>query len=270
MISKKTLKQLINDEDITIFFQPIYEVSKRNILGYEALTRLPEYCENVSPELLFKAANTFNLLSELEFLCRKLAIVRFSTLQLSGYLFLNVSPYTLAQADHPQGKTVEILNSVNILPSQVVIEVTEQFEAQDHALLKKSLEYYRNLGFKIAIDDLGTGHSGLMQWAELLPDIVKIDRYFISECHTNVVKRELLRTIFALGAATNVDIIAEGIEEPEEFALLEKLGMRFAQGYLLAKPSYNPSTKLPKFLHQKKVSSKSSKLSSQTLSMNLH
>mgnify|MGYP001055943442 FL=1 len=239
------LRQLIDQERLSVLFQPIFDIDTRQPLGYEALTRGPVEHPLHSPNALFDAAHKCDLLSELELLCRKLAFRRFSELGLAGKLFINVSPFTIEQASHPHGETLKLLKKYNLSPEQVVIEVTERFEASDRRLLNDSVQHYRQFGLNIAIDDLGTGHSGLMQWAELLPDIVKIDRYFISDCHNNIVKRELLRTIFELGNATGVKIIAEGIERPAEYQLLQQLGMKYAQGFLLAKPARIPSPRMP-------------------------
>ncbi|NVK25900.1 MAG: EAL and GGDEF domain-containing protein [Gammaproteobacteria bacterium] len=239
------LKNLILNEELSIVFQPICNTEHSSIMGYEALTRLPEGHLFNSPTVLFDVAERSGLLSELELLCRKMAIQRFAELKLQGKLFLNVSPHTIVQKQHPHGETLNLVKQFGLTPEIVVIEVTERFEASDPTLLKESLQHYRNAGFSIAIDDLGTGHSGLRQWAELRPDIVKIDRYFISGCPSNIVKRELLRTIFDLGKATGVEIIAEGIEQNDEYLLLQKLGMKYAQGYLLAKPEKTPTEEFP-------------------------
>lgn len=244
--NKKLVNEIIQDASLTTVFQPIFDVSASRVMGYEALTRGPEFHPLYSPVKLFETAESVGLLSELELLCRKLAIKRFAELKLAGHLFLNVSPHTIEQACHPHGETINLVKHYGLDPNKIVIEVTEKFEAEDPSLLKESLEHYRHFGFKIAIDDLGTGHSGLRQWAELRPDIVKIDRYFISGCQDNIVKRELLRTIFELGRSTGVEIIAEGIEQSDEFLMLSNLGMKYAQGYLLARPALDPTTEFPK------------------------
>lgn len=243
--NKQLVKEILHNASLTTVFQPIFDVANSRVMGYEALTRGPEFHPLHSPFKLFNTAESVGLLSETELLCRKLAIKRFAQLKLQGNLFLNVSPHTIEQACHPHGETINLVQQYGLEPNQIVIEVTEKFEAEDPSLLKESLEHYRSFGFKIAIDDLGTGHSGLRQWAELKPDIVKIDRYFISGCHDNIVKRELLRTIFELGRSTGVEIIAEGIEQSDEFVMLSKLGMKYAQGYLLARPELNPTTEYP-------------------------
>lgn len=239
------LQQIIKDESLQIVFQPIYDVGAQQPMGYEALTRGPAGHPLQFPNVLFEVAHEFGCLSQLELLCRKLAFKRFAELQLNGKLFINVSPHTIEQKSHPHGETLNLLKRFDLKPEQLVIEVTERFEATDPSLLKDSLQHYRNMGLRIAIDDLGTGHSGLKQWAELRPDIVKIDRYFISDCHNNIVKRELLRTIFEMGKATGVSIIAEGIEHHDEFILLKNLGMQYAQGYLLARPEVTPTRQFP-------------------------
>lgn len=241
----KLIEDLLQQENLTTVFQPIFDVVNSKVKGFEALTRGPQGHPLHSPLALFDSAESVGLLSEVELLCRKLAIQRFAELNLAGQLFLNVSPHTIEQSAHPHGETLNLIQQYGLKPNQIVIEVTEKFEAEDPSLLKESLAHYRNFGFKIAIDDLGTGHSGLRQWSELRPDIVKIDRYFISGCQHNIVKRELLRTIFELGRATGVDIIAEGIEQSDEFVLLSNLGMKYAQGYLLAKPSPVPTQIFP-------------------------
>ena len=102
----------------------------------------------------------------------------------------------------------------------------------------KTIAHYRELGFSIAIDDLGAGYSGLKQWSELCPEFVKIDRYFIDHCDQSVVKKEFLKSIIELAKATNTQVIAEGIERAEELRLLESLGVQHAQGFLLERPSF--------------------------------
>jgi len=235
------LVQLLTEQNISTVFQPIFDLANSCILGYEALSRGPKGHPLEFPNQLFLAAEQQGKVSELELLCRKKAIENFALLGLSGKLFLNVSPRTLLDPKHPKGETQHLLEQHGLSAAQVVIEVTEQDEVPNHQLLQQTLAYYRELGFSIAIDDLGAGHSGLRKWSELQPDIIKIDKYFIDHCHQSIVKKEFLKSIIDLAKATNTQVIAEGIEHQEELDLLTGLGVSLAQGFLLERPSTEPS-----------------------------
>lgn len=244
-IMQSQILQIIQCKQITTVFQPIIDTTRSEIVGYEALTRGPENTSFYSPEVLFKAATELGYLSALEILCRNSAIKKFATLGLKGKLFLNVSPMILLNPDHPQGETVKMVQECGLSCEQIVIEISEKYPIPSTDLLHQALEKYRHFGFQVAIDDLGAGYSGLKQWSALRPDIVKIDRYFIADCHQDVIKREFLRTIFELGRSTNAQVIAEGIESEAEYELLAELGMTLAQGYLLAKPVKEPIVQCP-------------------------
>ncbi|QWV04283.1 GGDEF domain-containing protein [Pseudoalteromonas shioyasakiensis] len=235
------LQQILDNSAIETLFQPIFDISNQHILGYEALSRGPKGSELEMPSRLFSAAIDCHKISELELLCRSRAIENFVKLNLEGKLFLNVSPKTLLDPCHPKGETLHLVEHFGLATNRVVIEVTEQEKVDDGFLLLKTIAHYRELGFSIAIDDLGAGYSGLKQWSELCPEFVKIDRYFIDHCDQSVVKKEFLKSIIELAKATNTQVIAEGIERAEELRLLEILGVQHAQGFLLERPSLQPS-----------------------------
>ena len=247
-ISKSFIEDMIRSRDFCCFFQPIFDVHKTEAIGFEALVRSGDSAISFSPADLFEQAFKYNLLVDLELCCRDLAIEKFVALELSGLLFLNASPLALEQPSHNAIGFHSLLERYGLSPKNIVVEITEQYIANSPENLSASMQAYRELGFQIAIDDLGSGHSGLMKWVEIKPNIVKIDRYFISNCQNNMVKRELLRTIFDLGKNMDVSVIAEGIEHEEEFITLRKLGMKYAQGYLLGKPNKEPNRELPKVL----------------------
>lgn len=231
------LDDILRNEAVYPMFQPIFDIAKEQILGFEALSRGSVNNELAQPDKMFAAASKYDRLSELELLCRKKAIAQFAALNLPGKLFLNVSPKALLDPHHPKGETLHLIEEAGLNSSRVVIEVTEQDKVDDGFLLLKTISHYRQLGFQIAIDDLGAGYSGLKQWSELCPDFVKVDRYFIDYCDQSIVKREFLKSIIELAKATNTAVIAEGIERDEELKLLKKMGIVNAQGFLLARPS---------------------------------
>ncbi|MGY2443054.1 bifunctional diguanylate cyclase/phosphodiesterase [Pseudomonas sp. SDO52101_S400] len=234
------LSSILTQSGLHSLFQPIICLSERRILGYEALTRGPSNSPLHSPIALFAVARQAGRLNELEIACRQSACRRFNEQQLPGKLFLNVSPESLLEAAHQPGRTLQLLQDFGIPPSQVVIELTEQTPIDDFQLLQTALHHYRAMGFSIALDDLGAGYSSLRLWSELRPDYVKIDRHFIDGIHQDALKREFVGSILQIAKASRAQVIAEGIELPEELAVLTEMGVDLVQGYLLGRPQEHP------------------------------
>ena len=157
-LEESVLLNILKHGTVTTLFQPIYDISQQSVLGFEALSRGVDCLE--MPHNLFRAADKHNRLSELELLCREKAIERFVAQQLPGKLFLNVSPSTLLDPSHPRGETLQLVEKYGLPANRVVIEVTEQHKVDDGFLLINTVEHYRQLGFCMAIDDLGAGYSG--------------------------------------------------------------------------------------------------------------
>jgi diguanylate cyclase (GGDEF)-like protein len=235
-----TLGNILAQGGLHSLFQPIVSLSERRILGFEALSRGPSNSPLHSPINLFAVARQAGRLSELEIACRESACRRFSEQGLQGKLFLNVSPESLLEPSHPPGRTLQLLQSFGIPPSQVVIELTEQTPTDDFQLLFNALHHYRAMGFSIALDDLGAGYSSLRLWSELRPDYVKIDRHFIDGIHQDALKREFVGSILQIAKASRAQVIAEGIELEEELAVLADMGVDLVQGYLLCRPQEHP------------------------------
>jgi diguanylate cyclase (GGDEF)-like protein len=234
------LSSILTHGELHSLFQPIVSLSDRRILGYEALTRGPSNSALHSPLSLFAVARQAGRLSELELACRESACRRFSQQKLEGKLFLNISPESLLEASHPPGRTLQLLQRYGIPPSSVVIELTEQTPTDDFGLLYNALYHYRDMGFSIALDDLGAGYSSLRLWSELRPDYVKIDRHFIDGIHQDAVKREFVGSMLQMAKASRALVIAEGIELQEELAVLIDMGVELVQGYLLCRPQEFP------------------------------
>ncbi|NRA83968.1 MAG: EAL domain-containing protein [Gammaproteobacteria bacterium] len=246
---KNKLLNIIENKAITTVFQPIFNVQTKTIFGYEALTRGPENTELYSPDKLFNYATQHDLLSELEILCRDKAITRFAELKLQGKLFLNISPLVLLSNNHPQGETVKFVQKAGLSCEKIVIELSEKYPMPNDSTLSDALEKYRQFGFDVAIDDLGAGYSGLKLWSQLRPDMVKIDRYFVENCHQDSFKLKFLKAIFDLALSAKTQVIVEGIETLDEFELLQNLGMVYAQGFYLARPALKPIRNYPKYLN---------------------
>ncbi|SFM94194.1 diguanylate cyclase (GGDEF) domain-containing protein [Formivibrio citricus] len=244
-VQRNDLVELLESGQLSALFQPIAGLGAGEILGYEGLIRGPSTSYLHSPINLFSAASRCGLLPELDFACRRAIIHAFVKAGLSGRLFLNVSPICLTLPSFRPGATLEILREAGLSPQRIVIELTETQPAENFDLLFDALLHYRDMGFQIALDDLGEGFSGLRLWSELQPDFVKIDKYFIQDMAGDPQKRQFVRSIQHIAVSTGARVIAEGVENREDLEAIRRIGIDLVQGYLISRPQANPLRKLP-------------------------
>lgn len=235
--SQPSIADLIKHRQLSVVFQPIYNLATSAVLGYEALIRGPEDTELHSPLALFAAAEKNNQLPELELLCREKAIAAFAATESEELLFLNINSQVLRDHDVPQLKTLQWLNQFRVKPSQVVFEISELYPIPESSQIHQVLSSYRQAGVKIALDDVGTGYSGPRAWAEIEPEFIKIDRFFNSGIHTDKNKRKFLRAAARLASELGTHIICEGIEHIKELEQITSSEVSFGQGFLLNKPN---------------------------------
>ncbi len=236
----RELSDIIEHARIQTLFQPILDPHGRGILGYEALSRGPSTSRLHSPLELFAAALRANCTVALEECCLGRAIQRFRAAALPGRLFLNISPFTLLASQSLATRLENLLAKLGLPANRCVLEITEQSLVDDYAAIRRALDALREIGCEIAVDDLGAGYSGLKTWSELRPDYVKIDRYFVSDIHTDGVKAEILRSIVEMSRAIGSRVVAEGVETAEECTELLDIGVDYLQGYYFARPQAQP------------------------------
>lgn len=239
------LRQVIDQQELTPLFQPIIHMQSGEIIGYEGLIRGPSDSPLHSPLNLFRVALAANLSVEVEHLCRKVVLENFARMKLPGKLFLNVSPECLLYPNMKRGETLDYIQRFGISPERVIIELTESQPTYDYELLGKAVAHYSEMGFQIAIDDLGEGFSSLRLWSELRPAYVKIDMHFIQGINLDKVKLQFVRSIQQIAEATGTLVIAEGIETQTELLLIRDLGIACGQGYHIGRPSNDPPTEVP-------------------------
>ncbi|PKF63041.1 hypothetical protein CW745_06355 [Psychromonas sp. psych-6C06] len=247
-IASITLDSIIQEKNLTVYFQPIVANASGEIFAYEALIRGPINSYFHSPIHLFNEASKQGRLVELELLCRALSIQQFQRLKLAGKLFLNASPDTLFQPDFRAGQTLKMLEKAGLSADRVVIELTEHSPLENYQMVREALQHYKEMGFEIAMDDLGSGYSGLRMWNELRPDYVKIDRHFMDGIGSDKVKQQFVISIKNIAAELGCKVVAEGVETAEEFRFIEKIALPFCQGFYIAKPSPLPLRKVSQAL----------------------
>lgn len=229
--------QLIAEKNIRTMYQPIVALESGTIIGYEALSRGPEDSELEQPLALIEAADSCGMSWELDWAFRSLAIERAQGLLEDQYLFINVDPKIIYDETHEVGMTREVLGRFNISPDCVIFEITERTAIEDYDGFNQILQNYVEQGYKIAIDDVGAGYSGMNRILETRPQFLKMDMNLIRHIHRDSFKQAIVKSFVQLGQNTNIKLIAEGIETKEELKMLIRLGVYAGQGYYLSKPS---------------------------------
>lgn len=231
------LMKVIKNNLLDSVFQPIISLVDGEVIGYEALTRTTENSIYSNPEVLFEEAKRQDLLWDLEILCRANAIKKFSTFNVDRLLFLNVDPYVMKDEHFMKGFTKELLTEYHLNPTSLIFEITEKSSIENYRNFKAIIDYYKEQGYKIALDDVGKGYSGLTTMAETRPMYIKIDRDLIDGIHLDNFKRAIVKSLVEFSNATNTKIIGEGIEDINDLFTLIDLGVHYGQGYLFQRPS---------------------------------
>lgn len=229
--------QVLGNGNIKTIFQPIVSLKTGNVLGYEALSRGPKESGLESPEKLFDVARIYGKLWELEFLCRIKALENAAKSCPDACIFLNVDPATINDDKFKKGFTKDFLKKYNISPYNIIFEITEKNSVSDYYSFRKTINNYKDQGYKIAIDDTGSGYSGLTMIAEIHPHYIKLDMNLIRNIDKNGLKSALIKTFYDFCLITDIKLIAEGIETKSELAALIDIGIDYGQGYLIQKPS---------------------------------
>ncbi len=231
------IQRIIRHKDIQTVYQPIVKLDQGDIIGYEALSRGPSNTLFQNPENLLAAAEIHDMLWDLEILLRSLAIERAHGLNDNQFLFLNVDPNVIKDPKFEKGLTKEYLEKFGISPDNIIFEITERTAIEDYEAFTEILKYYTNQGYKIAIDDAGSGYSGMNTIVETKPHFIKIDMNIVRDIHKDSFKQAIVKSFVQLGNNTNIRIIAEGIEKKEELKTLIRLGVYAGQGYYFQRPA---------------------------------
>jgi len=234
------LEHILKNVRLMTLLQPILDLMEGQVMGYEALSRGPSNSPLHAPQSLFRVAEQHGLLTALDWTCMRMALKTFARLNLPGRLFVNLSPGSLLDASFSPDAMLTALADAGLASNQVVIEITENTAALDYGQLRQAVSLLRATGIEVAIDDLGEGFSSLRLWSELKPAFVKIDKHFIADIHQDPHKIQFVRSIKQLAEGAHSTVIAEGVENVSELAVLKDLGIRYAQGYLLGRPSPVP------------------------------
>ncbi len=226
-------------------FQPIISLNHRRVVGQEALIRAHDGNNKaISPAQIFNSGHTIEETIELDRLCRLLHSFNYAQQPLSNeWLFLNINPEVINHGYRHGSFFAQILQDSTLSPSQVVVEVLEN-RVTDESQLSDSVDYYRELGCLIAIDDFGAGHSNIDRVLRLEPEIVKLDSSLLA--NTSPKARRILANLVSLLHEAGCLVVLEGIETLDQTLLAYDVDADLVQGYFFCMPETQPQRELPK------------------------
>jgi EAL domain-containing protein (putative c-di-GMP-specific phosphodiesterase class I) len=231
------LQDVLLGNQVTTVFQPIVDLLRGGLHGFEALSRGPAGTPQHNPINLFQAAAATDLVFELDRHCRRRALRTARDLPAPHRLFINVVPAAMYDPDFQGASLIHLLEAVGLSPERIVLEVSEQYAIENYTLFVEALHNFKQMGFSIAVDDIGAGYSGLEKIAHLNPRYLKFDMQLVRDIDESHVKREMARALKTFADKMDSQIIAEGIEREGERLACVDLGIDFGQGYLLARPA---------------------------------
>jgi diguanylate cyclase (GGDEF)-like protein len=233
---RSTLQDIILGDGLTSVYQPIVDLGAGNIFAYEALTRGPRGTSLESPATLFAIADEVDLTVELDRACFRGALRSAMALEPVHRLFVNLLPMSFYDAAFIEVEVGNLLTAAGLTPANIVFEITERLAIENFASFKRALAAYTAMGFGVAIDDVGTRHSNLETVMSLRPHFIKISDVLVRGIARSTVKREMLRSLRHIAETIDAVMIAEGIEHLEDVVALRDLGLRYGQGYYMARP----------------------------------
>ena len=231
------LRRIIAESQINPVFQPIFELATGRVCAFEALSWGPPGSGFETGETLFAFAERADLLLPLERVCRRRILQEARGITPDQLLFVNLSPAAASDDEFLEGTFEKLVRERGFDPARIVVEITERTYALHHVLFTRVLQELRREGFRIAVDDMGTGYASFSSLAEIQPDYLKFDSVFVHEIQNHRIKRDLLDAMLTFAQKTNTQVIAEGIETGEELETLIELGVPLGQGFYLARPT---------------------------------
>jgi EAL domain-containing protein (putative c-di-GMP-specific phosphodiesterase class I) len=222
------VRSVIDAQNVTIVYQPIYDFVADRIVGFEALARFSAMPIR-APNVWFDEATHVGLVEALEMAVIEKELHGLEHLPQDIYVSLNVSPVTVIS-----GAITRVLKGVPL--ERIVLEITEHISIHDYSQLLRVLEPLREQGLRLAVDDAGAGYASFRHILRLEPNIIKLDISLTRDIDTDRTRRALAAALILFAEETGSMIIAEGVETEAELSMLRHLRINKAQGYLIGRP----------------------------------
>lgn len=233
------LRRALAGEGLSLHYQPLVNMTDRAPVAFEALLRWSHpTLGNISPAEFIPLAERASVLPDLSRWVLQQAIAQLGAWQQAGLDFevaVNLSAADFADGGLPS-RVLALLRQHRVPATRLLLEVTESAIMRDPQSAAQVMQQLRTAGVRFAIDDFGTGHSSLAQLHALPVDELKIDRAFVMNLERSASNQAIVRTTIELGHSLGLKVVAEGIETPDVWAALLRLGCDLAQGYYISRP----------------------------------
>jgi EAL domain-containing protein (putative c-di-GMP-specific phosphodiesterase class I) len=237
------LRDMLAEERMTVLFQPIVRCTPDHpVFAYECLMRgIDPAGALVAPGRILSTAKSAELLFQVDLAARRAVIREAARLKIARPVFINFTPTSIYDPHFCLRTTVAAIKEAGIPPGNVVFEVIESEHVPDIDHLRNIMDFYREQGFRIALDDLGSGYSSLNMLSVLKPDYVKLDMGLVRGVHADRYRSLIAAKLLEVAQALSIISIAEGVETAEEFEWLIRHGADLVQGYHFARPANPPA-----------------------------
>ena len=230
-------------EKLDYAFQPIIHSHTGRIYGVEALLRnvaVATGYHNIQD--VFDSAFDEGILYQIDLELRRKAIKKFKLIDCENIkLFYNLDNRIIYNTNFPQGQTEKILEENNLKKDAISFELSEKGTTFGQSALTSMIHKYKKDGYAIAIDNFGIGVSGLKLLYFSEANIIKLDRFFVRNIHSDSKKRLFCSSIVEMAHTMGMKVVAQGIEEKEEYYTCKELGIDFIQGFLVQRPTVKTS-----------------------------
>ncbi len=223
---------------ITVVFQPIVEArgERAQIHALECLTRGPVGTFVESPYVLFEYVRRKGEEAAIDRVCVAAALRSAATLPSGPRLCLNVHASTLGRDPGFPAFLRETAESLGIDPSRITVEIVEHAPPHDGPAFARAIAQLRSSSMRIALDDVGLGHSNYKMIVDTRPDYFKIDRFFVRAVQDDPYRLAVLESVARLAEKVGARVVAEGVEDLDELTAVQRLGIELIQGFLFARP----------------------------------
>jgi len=236
------LVNIMQSGGIQTFYQPVFQNDCKSVWGYECLMRgLADDGSLLMPKQLLEWAAQERLIFMLDRICRETHIRNAAAVLPDDVaILINFLPTAIYEPSFCLKTTIAAAKSAGIAPNRVIFEVVETEKVLDSDHLSSILNEYRKSGFRVALDDVGSGFAGLTMLADLNPDLIKMDRELVQGAVKSEMHRIIVRALVQIAKASGSLILAEGVETEAELALMKSFGVDLFQGFLLGRPAPFP------------------------------